>query len=392
MDADQDLSRRRFLGGAAGLAGSALVGATLPAAAGAATGADPGLPAASGTYAYPLAATSPQVVGSSGSLVLGSKNTFPVLTGQNGSFALMRVAPGGLREPHWHPDSWELQYYVAGSGVVEIVLVTGESAQLEVGPGSLVFLPQGCGHCARNTGSGDLVALLGFQVDVPRSIGLGVFFSGMSTGVTTQTLGVPLSTLANAPKPAKGDPFPPRQAGNSSPPTLGSSLPVTSQVLGVALAAMTPQVIKPGGSLTSVNPDVMPALAGTKASVVYGRVQPGALREPHWHPNAWEINYCLAGAAEFGIVLPDATRATMRVGPGDAVFVPQGAGHYLDSVGDADLEFVAFFNADAVTDIGLSTFYGGLPTRDVAQTLRVPAKQLAAIPRPAQTAAIVPPL
>jgi oxalate decarboxylase len=136
----------------------------------------------------------------------------------------------------------------------------------------------------------------------------------------------------------------------------------------------------------------MPVLAGTKASAILGRVQPGALREPHWHPNAWEINYCISGAAEFGIVLPDATQATMRVGPGDAVFVPQGAGHYLASVGDEDLEFVAFFNADVATDIGLSTFYGGLPTADVAQTLRVPRKTLAPIPRPTQTATIVPPL
>jgi oxalate decarboxylase len=387
-DARTHLSRRALLG----VAGSALALGALPGAARAQSPANPGpgLPATEADFALALSSLTPQITGSTGSVALGAVANFPVVGGQGASFGLMRIDPnGGLREPHWHPDSWELQYYLAGSGRVEIVLVSGESAQIPVSAGDLVFLPQGCGHAIVNTGSDELQALLVFQVDTPRSIGLGNFFSGMDTGVTTQTLGVPTSTLAAAPKPARGNPFPARQAGGLG---AGPSLPATSQQLSYALAAATPQVDMPGGTITHVTADDLPAMKGAKAAMVLVRLQPGALREPHWHPNAWEINLCVAGSGEIGIVLPDGTQAAYAVTSGDAVFVPQGYAHYIANTGTSDMAFVSSFNADVPTTIGLAGFYGGISTRVAAQTLRVAPSVLQPIPRPTSDPAIAPPL
>jgi oxalate decarboxylase len=272
---------------------------------------------------------------------------------------------------------------------VEIVLVTGESAQIPVSGGDFVFLPQGCGHAIVNTGPDELQALLVFQVDTPRSIGLGNFFSGMDTGVTTQTLGVPTSTLASAPKPARGNPFPARQSGG---PGAGPSLPPASQQLSYALAATEPQAQLPGGTITHVTSENLPALTGTKAAMVMVRLQPGALREPHWHPNAWEINLCVAGNGEIGIVLPDGTQAVYAVSAGDAVFVPQGYGHYIANTGAVDMAFVSSFNADQPTTIGMAGLYGGISTAVAAQTWQVKPSVRKPIPRPTSDPAIAPPV
>jgi len=381
------LSRRALLGTAGGL----LALGALPAVARAQSPANPGpgLPATEADFALALSSLTPQITGATGSVALGAVANFPVVGGQGASFGLMRIDPdGGLREPHWHPDTWELQYYLGGSGRVEIVLVTGESAQVPVSSGDFVFLPQGCGHAIVNTGRDELRALLVFQVDTPRSIGLGNFFSGMDTGVTTQTLGVPTSTLASAPKPARGNPFPARQAGG---PGAGPSLPAASQQLSFALAATTPQTQMPGGTITHCTADDLPAMKGSKATILLARLQPGALREPHWHPNAWEVNLCVGGSGEFGLVLPDGTQASYAVSPGDAVFVPQGYGHYILNTGAGDMTFVSSFNADAPTTIGMAGFYGGISTRVAAQALGVQPSVLKAIPRPTSDPAIAPP-
>jgi oxalate decarboxylase len=195
--------------------------------------------------------------------------------------------------------------------------------------------------------------------------------------------------LATAPKPARGNPFPARQAGGLG---AGPSLPATSQQLSFALAAATPQLDTPGGTITHVTPDQLPAMMGAKASMVMVRLQPGALREPHWHPNAWEINLCVAGRGEFGVVLPDGTQATYAVGAGDAVFVPHGFGHYIANTGSTDMAFVSSFNADAPTTIGMAGLYGGISTRVAAQTLRVAPSVLQPIPRPTADPEIVPPV
>jgi oxalate decarboxylase len=384
--ADQ-ISRRALLG----VAGGALALGALPGVARAQAPANPGpgLPATSADFALALSALAPQIVGATGSVAVGAVGNFPVVGGQGASFGLMRIdANGGLREPHWHPDSWELQYFLQGSGRVEVTLVTGESATLPVGPGDMVFLPQGCGHAIANDGTEPLQALLVFQVDTPRSIGLGNFFSGMSTGLTTQTLGVPTSTLASAPKPAKGNPFPARTAGGPGP---GPGLPQTSQLLSFPLGSAQPQLQLPGGTITYCDATVLPVLTGQKAAMVEVRLQPGALREPHWHPNAWEINLCVNGSGEIGLVLPDGTQAQYAVGAGDAVFVPQGYGHYIANTGTSDMTFVSSFNADHPTTIGMAGFYGGISQGIAAQTLRVPTSALNAIPRPKTDPPIAPP-
>lgn len=148
-------------------------------------------------------------------------------------------------------------------------------------------------------------------------------------------------------------------------------LPPTKDTYRFPLASTTPQIVRSGGSITKAVPDNFPALQDNQASAGYLVLKPGALREPHWHPTHWEVDYAVQGTGELGIVTPDDQQSINRLKPGDIGFIPVGWAHYIRNVGKDDLIWVLVFN-NPLTDIGLSTMFGGMPTSTFTQTLGVP--------------------
>ena len=132
-------------------------------------------------------------------------------------------------------------------------------------------------------------------------------------------------------------------------------------------------------------PDNFPVLEDNQVSAGYLVLKPGALREPHWHPTHWEVDYAVQGAGELGIVTPDDQQSISRLNPGDIGFIPTGWAHYIRNVGTSDLIWVLVFN-NPLTDIGLSTMFGGMPTSTFTQTLGV---SLAGATKPPETRFIV---
>ena len=62
-----------------------------------------------------------------------------------------------------------------------------------------------------------------------------------------------------------------------------------------SLRDVTPQVDRDGGSRLAVDASTFPILRGL--SLYRAVLKPLGLREPHWHPNANELTYCLTGEA-----------------------------------------------------------------------------------------------
>jgi oxalate decarboxylase len=145
-------------------------------------------------------------------------------------------------------------------------------------------------------------------------------------------------------------------------------LPGTPDDYQFPLARTTPQIIRTGGSITTAMPDNFPVLQDNQVSVGYLVLKPGAMREPHWHPTHWEVDYAVQGKGELGIVTPDDQQNISRLEPGDIGFIPTGWAHYIRNVGSTDLIWVLVFN-NPLTDIGLSTMFGGMPTSTFEQTL-----------------------
>lgn len=132
-----------------------------------------------------------------------------------------------------------------------------------------------------------------------------------------------------------------------------------------------------GGSLQQAHEENFPILTGQQASIVLVTLQPGGIREPHWHPSAWEINVITDGVATWTLLDPMGHDETFDAHPGDVVFAPQGSLHYFENKGHDDLKLVIVFNAstqEGKDDIGIGASVSKLPPRVLSAVFGVPAE------------------
>jgi oxalate decarboxylase len=100
-------------------------------------------------------------------------------------------------------------------------------------------------------------------------------------------------------------------------------------------------------------------------------VKPGGVREMHWHPNADEWQYYIKGKARMTVFNTGPLAMTMDFNPGDIGYVKRNLGHYIENVGDTDLQFVSTFRAPRYEEVSLSNWLTHTPPRLVAQHLNV---------------------
>ena len=94
---------------------------------------------------------------------------------------------------------------------------------------------------------------------------------------------------------------------------------------------MAQQPIKTrSGTVRITDTSVFPASRTISAALV--EVQPGGLRELHWHPNANEWQYYIEGQARMGVFAASGQARTFDFQAGDVGFVPFAMGHYVDNM------------------------------------------------------------
>jgi oxalate decarboxylase len=79
--------------------------------------------------------------------------------------ALVEVAPGGLRELHWHPNTDEWQYYLSGQGRMTVFASGGKARTFDYEAGDVGYVPFAMGHYVENTGGETLRFLEMFRSD-----------------------------------------------------------------------------------------------------------------------------------------------------------------------------------------------------------------------------------
>ncbi|MGW4772930.1 cupin domain-containing protein [Nocardia sp. NPDC004278] len=143
-----------------------------------------------------------------------------------------------------------------------------------------------------------------------------------------------------------------------------------------------------GGNLRGATEDNFPVLSGQNGAVYLVRLEVGGIREPHWHPTAWELNYVVSGSAKWTILgthLDGSYRNDVfEAGQGDLVFAPQGFFHYFENARtDMPLDVLIIFNTsvrEGSDDIGIKAALNAIPRDVLATTLGIPASALDAIP------------
>lgn len=121
-----------------------------------------------------------------------------------------------------------------------------------------------------------------------------------------------------------------------------------------------------GGGLQGAHDGNWPMLKGQNGAVYMARLAPGGVREPHWHPSAWEMNFVMQGRVKWTFVGPNATQDTFEAGKGDLVFAPQGHFHYFENASDTEeLIVLIVFNSSAREpddDIGIVHALKAMPS------------------------------
>jgi oxalate decarboxylase len=132
-----------------------------------------------------------------------------------------------------------------------------------------------------------------------------------------------------------------------------------------------------GGSFQQAHEESFPILTGQEASIVLLTLQPGGIREPHWHPSAWEINIVTKGVAYWVLVDGNGNHESFDQKVGDVVFAPQGSFHFFENRGTDDMKIVIVQNTSAAEsndNIGIGESVSKLPPRILSAIFGVPAE------------------
>jgi len=110
---------------------------------------------------------------------------------------VLKIKPGALRDPHWHPNANEWQYYVKGRARMTVFGSTGRASVVEFGPGDVGYVPRGFGHSIENIGNEACQAILTFDDGNYQEISISDWVAATPRQILATNFGVPESTFAN---------------------------------------------------------------------------------------------------------------------------------------------------------------------------------------------------
>lgn len=264
----------------------------------------------------------------------------------------MRIEPGGLRELHWHPNAGELNYCLQGQGIIEILTPAGEAEFFHIHPGSVSFIPTGYAHFISNESQETLHLVTVFSSAQPEHIDISSTLGNISRALWAQTFNIPYAWFPELPE--QGDQFLIRSAQALNNNTNQGTKTSASNPFTFNMNMIAPHIFA-GGTTHELTTTQIPSLDGLTLFLL--TAYPAALREPHWHPNASELDYCVSGTARMEIQGPNGQRESLVIEPGDVAYIPQNYLHYIDNASNEPLQFLVFFSNNAPTNIDFSQVF-----------------------------------
>ena len=129
-----------------------------------------------------------------GSFRLATSAEWPVSRGMCGGLIAMR--PGAMLGLHWHPNSNEWNYVLAGRAEVSLYGACGLGPVAEFAPGEVAYFPRGFGHAIRNVGVEPLEIVQVWDAGRFEEITLAGMIAAAPPQVLARTFpGVPEATL-----------------------------------------------------------------------------------------------------------------------------------------------------------------------------------------------------
>jgi oxalate decarboxylase len=110
-------------------------------------------------------------------------------------------------------------------------------------------------------------------------------------------------------------------------------------------------------------------------------MEPSALRELHWHPNASEWQYVLSGSLSVTLFGSQGRWREETLGKGDVAYIPQGFGHSIENIGSEKARILIVFNSGHYQTIDLSQWIAGNPSDILATNFSQEASVFEKFPR-----------
>ena len=108
--------------------------------------------------------------------------------------------------------------------------------------------------------------------------------------------------------------------------------------------------VGPGGSAKEATVEEFPvsqSIAGVSM-----RLDPGAIRELHWHSLAAEWAYMIEGRCRATVITPEGQADIADFGVGDTWYFPRGHGHILQCLGPGPCHFLLVFDNGHFSEFG----------------------------------------
>jgi oxalate decarboxylase len=291
----------------------------------------------------------------------------------------MRLNPGGIRELHWH-DAGEWAIMLAGTARITAIDAQGRNFVDDVGTGDLWFFPAGLPHSIQGLKDGCEFLLV---FDDGNFDEFGTFLLTDWVGhtphdVLAENFGVPAQAF-NAIKPdleSQRYIFPAKVPGPLSSDKVRSPAGTVPQAFSYKLSAQK-AVNCPGGRVRIVDSSNFPASTTIAAALV--EVDPGGMRELHWHPNADEWQYYISGQGRMTVFAAEASANTFDFQAGDVGYIPFPMGHYIENTGKETLRFLELFRSDHYADVSLDQWLALIPPELVSAHLPIDKQTIDAL-------------
>ena len=289
----------------------------------------------------------------------------------------MRLNAGGVRELHWHKAA-EWSYMLYGTARITAVDAQGRDFVDDVGVGDLWYFPAGVPHSIQGLGPDGCEFLLVFDdgdFDEDNTFLITDWFKHTPTEVLAKNFGAPASAFGHTPDPSERYMFPAPIPGPLSSDKIPGETAVP-QAFSHRLMAQEPIRTK-GGTARIADSSNFPVSTAIAAALV--EVNPGAMREMHWHPNADEWQYYIEGEARMGVFGASAQARTFDFRAGDVGYVPFAMGHYIENTGSTVLRYLEIFKSSYFADVSLDTWMALTPPELVEAHLNLDPQVIKAL-------------
>ena len=292
----------------------------------------------------------------------------------------MHLAPGGIRELHWHQTA-EWAIMTRGKCRVTTIDTEGRPSVDDVEEGDLWYFPAGRPHSLQGlapTGCEFIIAFDSGKQSESNTLLLTDWIAHTPPDVLAKNFGVPKEAFSNIPLNNLWI-FQGKEPGDLAADRAAARVQPGTEPVVFSLSRTKPFKETKSGRI-QVADSTNFKIAKTVASSLI-TVEPGGIRELHWHPNADEWQYYLRGQARMTVFDhgPKATTTDFRAG--DVGVVRKNLGHYVENTGKDVMQFVGVFRAPRYEEISLAQWFSHLPPELLMQHLNLTREDLEKFPK-----------